>query len=316
MTEVMDQVVTGDIGVAELGIAVEVGLRPTTLPMGWLPDLPDFRDFTIETKQVQPILQAVGLPKPKAPVPALPTSVDLRPYFSPVENQGSLGSCTANAAAGVVEYYERRAFGNYLDASRLFIYKATRDLLGWTGDTGAFLRSTMGALALFGVPPEKYWPYVIAKFDMEPTAFLYAAAANYKATTYFRLDPPGTAPATLLARIKANVAAGLPSMYGFTVYSSISQAAATGAIPYPAPGEKVVGGHANVICGYDDGKVIKNNPSGPTTTGAFITRNSWGTGWGQLGYGFLPYEYVLKGIATDFWVMTKEDYVNTGQFGL
>lgn len=315
MTEVMDRVVS-DGTIPELGVAVEVGMRPTVLPMGWLPDLPDFRDFTIEAEQVAPILQAVGLPKPKAAVPKLPASVDLRGYFSPVENQGALGSCTANAAAGVVEYYERRAFGNHLDASRLFIYKATRDLLGWTGDTGAFLRSTMGALALFGVPPEKYWPYVVAKFDLEPTAFLYAAAANYKAMTYYRLDPPGTTPPVLLDRIKANVAAGLPSMYGFTVYSSISQAATTGAIPFPTAGEKVLGGHANVICGYDDAKVIKNTPSGPTTTGAFITRNSWGAGWGQLGYGYLPYDYVLKGIATDFWVLTKEAYVNTGQFGL
>jgi C1A family cysteine protease len=315
MTDVMDVGVLVD-ATAPIAIAPDLGVRPTAYPMGWLPDWPDFRDFTPEHEEVRPLLAAVGISKPAEQVARLPAAVDLRAYFSPVENQGALGSCTANAAAGVVEYFERRAFGNYLDASRLFVYKATRDLLGWTGDTGAFLRSTMGALAMFGVPPEKYWPYVVAKFDVEPSAFLYAAAANYQAQTYFRLDPPGTPPATLLARIKANVAAGLPSMYGFTVYSSIAQAAVGGGIPLPAAGEKVLGGHANVICGYDDAKVVKNQPSGPTTTGAFVTRNSWGTGWGQLGYGYLPYDYVLKGIASDFWVMTKAAYVDTGQFGL
>ena len=102
-------------------------------------------------------------------------------YCSPVEDQGSLGSCTANAVVGIVEYFERRAYGKYIDASRLFLYKATRDLLHWTGDTGAYLRSTIGALALFGVPPEEYWPYKITNFDTEPTAFCYAFANDFRA---------------------------------------------------------------------------------------------------------------------------------------
>jgi hypothetical protein len=76
----------------------------------------------------------------------------------------------------------------------------------------------MGALVLFGVPPEEYWPYAIADFDKEPTAFCYAFAQNFQAIQYYRLDPPGTSKPTLLTRIKTNLAAGLPSMFGFTVY--------------------------------------------------------------------------------------------------
>jgi C1A family cysteine protease len=216
---------------------------------------------------------------------------------------------------GIYEYFERRAFGKHLDASRLFLYKVTRNMSHWTGDTGAFLRTTMGALALFGTPPEEYWPYVTADFDKEPPAFCYAFAQSFQALSYYRLDPPGTTKADLLTRIKTNLAAGLPSMFGFTVYNSISQASATGKIPYPTAGEKIAGGHAIVAVGYDDAMKIKNTNAGAVETkGALLIRNSWGTGWGAAGYGWLPYEYVLKGLATDWWSMLKGEWMDTGQF--
>jgi C1A family cysteine protease len=282
------------------------------LGMGWLRDLPDFRDYTAENETVKPQLEAIGAADAEAV--QLPATVDLRQYCSPIENQLSLGSCTANAAAGLVEYFERRAHGRFIDASRLFIYKATRDLLHWTGDTGAYLRSTMGALALFGVPPEEYWPYNVAQFEVEPSSFLFSFAANFKAIKYFRLDPTGTPPATLLTRIKANLAKGLPPVYGFTVYNSISQAATNGKIPYPAQTDRVIGGHANLLVGYDDQMTITNTTNGATTTGAFITRNSWGTTWGDHGYGYLPYDYVTHRLAVDFWSLVKEGWTDTEPF--
>jgi C1A family cysteine protease len=289
--------------------------RAAEMGMGWHRDLPDFRDYTVEHETIAPLLARTGALKGVEAPQALPPAVDLRQWFSPVENQGQLGSCTANAGVGLVEYFERRAFGHHIDASRLFLYKATRDLLGWHGDTGAYLRSTMGALALFGVPPEKYWPYQISHFDDEPTAFCYSFASNFQAVQYYRLDPPGTTAQVLLDRIKANAAAGLPSCFGFTVYSSISQAATSGKIPFPAHGEQVVGGHAVDIAGYNDTLQIHNtNPGGTTTTGAFLIRNSWGTSWGQTGYGWLPYEYVLQHQAADFWTLIKAEWVDTGQF--
>jgi len=286
-----------------------------TYGLGWLPDYPDFRDYTPEHKTIQPLLKQMKVGK--AVKASLPPSVDLRAWCPPIEDQGSLGSCTANAGVGMMEYFERRAFGKHIDASRLFLYKVTRNLLHWTGDTGAFLRSTMGALVLFGVPPEEYWPYKIADFDKEPSAFCYAFGQAYQAISYYRLDPPGTSAAQLLNTIKTNLSGGLPSMFGFTVYSSYSQASATGKLPYPTPKEKIVGGHAIVAVGYDDKMKIKNtNPGAVETVGAFLIRNSWGTGWGAAGYGWLPYQYVLSGLAEDWWSLIKADWVNTGEFGL
>src|SRR3989337_2505462 len=179
--------------------------------MGWLPDYPDFRDYTEEHEDVSNILTPTGLIKAAK---SLPAAVDLRQWCSPIEDQGSIGSCTAHAGVGIVEYFERRAFGRYLDASRLFLYKVTRNLMQRTGDTGSFLRTTMHALVLFGVPPEDYYPYDVEEYDREPPPFCYAFGQNYQALDYYRLDPPGLSPEEPLSRIQTNHRAAPPSMVG------------------------------------------------------------------------------------------------------
>jgi len=295
--------------------------------MGWLPDYPQYRDYTVDKNDISPklkmlgqkdsvktMLEKVGLAELEKL--SIPTSFDLRGWCPPIEHQGALGSCTANAGVGLVEYYEQRAFDKHIDASRLFLYKATRNLLNLTGDTGAFIRTTMAAMVLFGVPPEKYWDYIIKDFDKEPSSFCYAYAQNYQAIQYFRLDPPSTDKDLLLKRIKSLLAAGLPSMFGFTVFNSIKKVGDDGKIPFPCDKERILGGHAIVAVGFNDDIKINNKDCKEGTTGALLIRNSWGTGWGDKGYGWLPYDYVLKGLAIDWWSLLKNEWIDTKKFGL
>jgi C1A family cysteine protease len=293
--------------------------------LGWMPDYPDFRDHTVKEQKVSTRRKLVGDERSLKQMleelnvedaSELPSSADLREWCSPVENQGAIGSCTAHAGVGVVEYFERRAFGKYLDASRLFLYKVTRNLMQRTGDTGSFLRTTMQAMVLFGVPPEDYYPYRVDEFDEEPPAFTYAFAQNYQALDYYRLDRPGISPPDLLTEVKRHLASGLPSMFGFSVYRSIDQAnQSEGKIPFPVEQERIVGGHAVVAVGYKDDVVIKNIDGGPETSGALLIRNSWGPKWGDEGYGWLPYRYVEERLAADWWCLMKGEWVDPVKFG-
>ncbi len=260
---------------------------------GWLPDIFDYRDFTAEHEKIKGIFRSAPLRAEGAP-----GSVDLRPHCSPIEDQGTIGSCTAQAVVGLVEYLQRRTAGGYLNASRRFLYKVTRRLYRFEGDTGAYIRGTMKALRIFGVCPEEYWPYDVKNYDLEPPAFCYAFGQAYQAVTYYRIWD--TDPDKLLGQLKGSLANGLPFAFGFSVYSSLWDKAVqkSGDIPFPKAGDKLEGGHAVVAVGYDDAR------------GRLLIRNSWGTRWGADGYGTLPYEYVAKGLADDFWVLASAEFVS------
>lgn len=273
--------------------------------MGWHPDLPDFRDKSLKHPDVE-----IKLKEVKSLITSdvdIPDKIDHRKMCSPIEDQGALGSCTAQAVVGLMEYMMRRSDGGHVDGSRLFTYKVTRNLLGWEGDRGAYLRTAMQSVAAFGVAPEKYWPYIIDRFEEEPSAFLYSFADNYKALNYTRLDQIDLPTAQVLDSIKRVLAAGYCVVFGFTVYSSLS---AKGDIPFPKETDSVRGGHAVMAVGYDDNHVTADNKKVPS----LIIRNSWGTGWGEAGYGYLPYDYVRAGLARDFWTSFKWDWIESGQF--
>jgi C1A family cysteine protease len=240
---------------------------------GWIPDLPDHRDFLYA--DVRPT--GVRLPK----------SVDLRPSMSPVENQGQLGSCTANALAGALEFLEVKSGQSFVDLSRLFIYYNERAIEHSVGsDSGAMIRDGIKTLAAQGVCPEKEWPYVISTFAKKPSAKCYTDAKKHTIQTYHRI--------VSLAEMRACLADGYPFVFGFSVYESFESAtvAKSGVLNMPKPGERQVGGHAVCAAGYDD------------ATKRLLVRNSWGPAWGKKGYFTMPYDYVAnRDLSDDFWTV-------------
>ncbi len=242
---------------------------------GWLPDLPDHRDLLYS--QVLPVIEA------------LPPAVNLRATCSPVENQGQLGSCTANALVGTLEFLERKDSLKFIDLSRLFIYYDERAIEHTVkSDSGAQIRDGIKTLAKQGVCPEKEWPYNIVKFAVKPTAKCYKDALQHQITSYHRV--------VTLDEMRNCLAAGFPFIFGFTVYESFEsqQVAQTGILNMPQPGEKVLGGHAVVAVGYNDSEK------------RFLVRNSWGTGWGQQGYFTIPYDYLNdRNLSDDFWTIRR-----------
>jgi C1A family cysteine protease len=227
----------------------------------------------------------------------LPASVDLRPYCSPIEDQGQLGSCTANAIAGVIEYLDRRANKN-LDVSRLFIYYQERLLEGSIStDAGAYLRDGIKACYTYGAPLESLWPYNISRFAVQPPPTVYADALKRKVTGY--------AKCTDFTAVKTAISQNHPVVIGFDVYASFESGTwwyptGSGLMPYPnVKREQLLGGHAIALVGYND------NLSGPAGTGYFIARNSWGTSWGKSGYFYMPYSVIKNtNMSSDFWTIS------------
>jgi C1A family cysteine protease len=242
---------------------------------GWVADLPDARDHLYAA--------------PLSALTALPPSVDLRSHFPAPYDQGQLGSCTANAIAGAIQFERCKQMASPdFTPSRLFIYYNERVIEGTVGtDAGAQIRDGIKSVAKQGACKETTWPYTISKFTKKPSAAAYKEASRYTATSYSRV-------ARTPNQMKGCLASGFPFVYGFTVYESFesSAVAKSGIVPMPNHGEKVLGGHAVLAVGYNDAQQ------------RFLVRNSWGTAWGQKGYFTMPYAYLTDtNLSDDFWTI-------------
>jgi C1A family cysteine protease len=240
--------------------------------LNWRPDRPDFRDYIF-----------TGVPD------ITPAKVDLREFCSKIEDQGAIGSCTGCAISSAMELILKRE-RRLLDLSRLFIYYQERLLEGSVlRDAGAYLRTGIKSCYTWGAPDERLWRYDPKLLFTRPSPAAYEDALKRRVAEYRRCPDFTT--------VKNALASGNPVVVGFLVYTSFLSlvVAKTGVMPFPnVRKERILGGHAVCLVGYDD------------TRRVFIAKNSWGTNWGDGGYFYMPYQVIEnRQMSADFWVITK-----------
>ena len=179
--------------------------------------------------------------------------------------------------------------------SRLFIYYNERAIEGTVNeDAGAYIRDGIKALNKQGACFESTWPYITSRFKTKPNALAYKNALANTVKQYMRVNVPDMNSKRQAILTNHGIA------FGISVYDSFQSdnATKTGLIPMPKTNEKMLGGHAMAIIGYDDNKVIG------ASKGAFEVRNSWGTSWGDHGYCWIPYDYLNNPqLCDDNWIL-------------
>lgn len=245
---------------------------------GWKRDFHDPRDLYYSA--------------PRTLFDSLPSAVDLSSkYRTEPFDQGSIGSCGPNSASADI-VYDQLQVGQATIPSRLFVYWNTRHMQGTVNeDSGVSNREMLKALAQYGWCDETLWPYDTSKFTQRPTDGCYQQAAPRKITQYLRVIQD-------LQQMQSCLAGGDPFIFGFSVFASIEspQVEQTGILPMPRTGERIIGGHDVLIVGYS------------AVTQRFKFLNSWGKGWGNGGFGEIPYSYALNPRwAADFWTIRWKD---------
>lgn len=246
--------------------------------LGWIPQPKDDRDLKMSIS--------------RHVVKNLPPVVDLSQHFPEPFDQGQLSSCTGNAVSAAILYDEVIEKGLTPQTapvpSRLFLYYEGRAIEGAQNeDQGAIIRDVVKSANTMGFPSEELWPYIDNEVNIAPSKIAIDAAAQHTIKVYRALNQTKD-------DLCGCLASGYPFVFGFQVYSNIMNVGSDGLLPPPSQGDTLEGGHAICAVGYDMNKRH------------FKIRNSWGIGFGDKGYFYMPFDYVLNhNLSNDFWTITR-----------
>ncbi len=243
-----------------------------------------------EFNQEEYIHQHLGVSMDDMKFGADTTSLDLSTKMDYIYDQGSIGSCVANATGWVLKYNKPTFL-----PSRLYIYYYARLFDFKQGDNnpniddGTTIQQGFKVLNKKGVCSEVLYPYITSKQGLQPPKSLDSGALKNRVIQYAPVQQEVNYMKNLLKM-------GYPFVFGILVYQSFmtNSVTRTGIVPMPKNGEIILGGHAITAVGYDD------------TTQMIKFANSWGRGWGNRGYGYIPYAYITNGsLCGDIWTMYK-----------
>lgn len=272
-----------------LGDAKKEDVQPPPFKLNWKPG--------VEKENVSKLYPRHPL---GSPLFSLPPSIDLSPNDSPIKDQGQIGACTAFSAVAVFEHNLKSKGLLPPDGdvySERFVYFMTRRVAGipTNEDSGGFLADVAVALKQYGACQERLFPYSPINYSDPPSAVAMADALKNQALEVVQIPERGQTRLQVLAAIKLTLSQHIPVFLGFNCFYGINdpEVARTGKIPHPRGDQ--IGGHAIEVVGYND------------ATSELKFKNSWSTNWGDHGYGYLPYAYVLQSEAGDIWTILSQE---------
>ena len=247
---------------------------------------PDHRDW-----------QYMGLP-----FMAAPQNNDLRDLAPPVRFQDATNACTGFGGTAIrmaltnkyhLEHGEPLSMDDLLSPRHLYYHTRKDEDRDFPNDAGATMRSACQAIKDFGVCPERFMPWDDDQLNDAPSEEAEQAARDYGVSGYLRLPGAGQ---QLLAQVLSCLGDGYPVFIAINVHDSFVQTGADGRVRSKQPGEKVLGGHALAVFG----SFADNSYAGG---GNLVTQNSWSESWGERGWCYVPWQYVLDGTLVEAWTI-------------
>jgi C1A family cysteine protease len=232
------------------------------------------RDWRIETADAAGLLAAPA---------AVPKSKDLRATWWKVGDQGSTGSCVGWATADSLlrwHFVNAGRMKNTETLSKRFIWMASKETDEFNSspttfieNAGTSLKAALDVARKFGAVKENVLPFSGALYPNDPATF-YALAAQLKISSYFNLSLNRGGSFDSWRRWLATRG---PMLTRLDVDRTWDDAADNAGNLDEYQHRTRRGGHAVSIVGY--------------TADRFIIRNSWGTGWGDKGFGYASLAY-------------------------
>lgn len=229
--------------------------------------------------------------QPPRPLKSSVKKVDLTYKMPDVLDQGEYPTCSCNAVSNLIKYISMLEKKNAIQPSRLYLYYTSRVFIRKQNcsdnETGICIRDVCKAAVKYLICDERIFPYS-NQISQPPSIDVFKSCFLYKKILY------AAVPHNLVI-LKTTLYNEQPIIAGISIYPTFisGQVENTGIIPMPdISTEEPIGLHTVLLVGFDD------------DTRMFKAMLSWGKTYGDDGYIYLSYDYIMNPFFSfDFWVI-------------